>query len=171
MKTGSQVIQDESDNQILGGITAWETFTKKYNNDTIDAGTDLETTAANAVRVAFFQPTVTDDKNFTTAMTLGSSLGVWNPNSDKGFFNGNLASDYEKHLNSSAKEYTETSYSATKEIGQTIVTLSEVQDDGYAYAYLGVRIWLEGTDGDCFNYVLNDKIKIDLIFNGAAHAD
>jgi hypothetical protein len=42
-----------------------------------------------------------------------------------------------------------------------------VDDKQYYYGKATINIWLEGWDADCFNAILQDKIKIQLRFRGA----
>jgi len=42
-----------------------------------------------------------------------------------------------------------------------------VDDEQYYYGKAIINIWLEGWDADCFNAILQDKIKIQLRFRGA----
>lgn len=46
----------------------------------------------------------------------------------------------------------------------SIVTLGTNTTDGYFYALIKVRVWIEGWDPDCFDALYGTKLKIDLKF-------
>lgn len=39
-------------------------------------------------------------------------------------------------------------------------------NEDYVYSFINVKVWIEGTDGDCFDSILGDSITINLSFKG-----
>ncbi len=60
----------------------------------------------------------------------------------------------------------ESNSQTTSGTNTTIVTLASFGD--YYYANVTVKIWLEGTDGDCLNSIFSQTLKVDLEFVGIA---
>lgn len=164
-----------TNNHQTTGIQAWDdSIIADTYGAAVTKGSVIDAVAANATRVAFLNGATTE------------SHGVWEPNEaldedntgsvGKGFWKGNLAKDYETHFNTAgSKDYTEREYTRIYPKGTektlpaaTNNDIVELEDgsDGYYYATVCIRIWIEGTDGDCFNNILSDNISISLGFIG-----
>lgn len=155
------------------------------------AGGTVNARAANAARIMFVENKVVDSLHVwcpneynvdggaeTTATTANDTA--------KGFWRNNLAGDY-NHLNNSAiarvaqKAYTDkgitlgssgTVIATTKEASVVNSAMTsewgssgEIQGTGY-YSVVDLTIWLEGTDGDCFDAILGDTMSVALNFKG-----
>lgn len=150
-----------------------------------------KTNAANAARVGFYTLAA---EEFNTK----TGVGVWCPNEaensgkeatgdnttthGKGFWKGNLASDYAQRVGAAteaveAKEYQPVVAVETRSLSYStlakgenglIATLAEhdVDSESYYCAMVTIRLWIEGTDGDCLNSIFGDTIKLDLSFFG-----
>ena len=146
-------------------ILAWKDDSSTYGT-AINKGAAIASNAKNAVRVSIGK----------VASSEETVVGVWNPNATEGYFKGNLAQDYELYqdaqFNSEKNKeaintiYTDPGYDAiTTGTGATdLVTLGNL-NNGYYYAVICVKIWLEGTDGDCFNNIFDDSILAKLVFS------
>ncbi|MEG2085497.1 MAG: hypothetical protein RR054_01215 [Clostridia bacterium] len=123
----------------------------------------IKAEAANAARIAF--------KSDTTSYVI-------NPNATKGFNVGNFAQDY---FNAHGR-YTIADYQYMKdeyvlegnnvlktqaEYQKTVLTTLKV--DAVDNMYKGsvkIFLWIDGTDGDCFDSILNDTIATWMRFEG-----
>ncbi len=164
-------------------IPYWaENDTTTYGS-AVTKGTDVAAKAANATRVAFIADTITG----ATAAT-GSTSICWAPNeteenggatsatdagNGKGYWKGNLASDYNKYMGVSTTDVTvaqlENTVALLAQNAETGTEDKEVcgmgdETNSYYYASVVVRIWIEGTDGDCFNSIYSDEMNITLGF-------
>jgi len=174
-------------------VYVWEPVEGEFETDTAIAGStaygdtalgvvgsEIKAKAAHAARVSFiqtsgykvwapFESRETGDDTVKTSDTVG------------GFYKGNLAADYLNHLRklddpSAAKEnITAETYgnnrvysaqSATETDDKNVIaTFGTIADgDTYAELTLTVKIWLEGTDGDCLDSILKDTFKVKLGF-------
>lgn len=138
----------------------------------IDEGAAIAAQAKNATRVAF--------------MTGASEGKIWAPYEEAefggkgtaaGFSKGNLASDYEANNKGDAAEaYTNVATTEYTTGGLTAITTaaSDTFDENNLICELEantakeitVCIWIEGRDGDCFNSIFTQKVKVDLAFHG-----
>lgn len=159
-------------------IKYWASTTSDYGTS-VTEGEPIAASAANATRAAFIPVT-----EFGVSPTLGTSKGVWCPNEDqpdgsesssgsttngKGYWKGNLAKDYATHMSYETSIYTNPAYTALEK-GGDITDQSAAGDsdlEGYQVLSICVRVWIEGTDGDCFNNIFDDKITISLTFQSA----
>lgn len=159
------------------------------DGDWVSGGT-VNVRAANAARIMFVENKAVSslhvwcpneynaDGGAETSATTANSTA-------KGFWKNNLAGDY-NHLNNSAiarvtqKAYTGkgvtlgssgTLIATTKEasvVNQAMIAewdeeSKQIQGTGY-YSVVDLTIWLEGTDGDCFDAILGDTMSIALNF-------
>jgi hypothetical protein len=150
----------------------------------------LEARAANAARISFATSAATkvwcpnealagggqtstksdNVTTFTTTNETGRAAGFWK---------GNLSSDYYTYMTNGkaydAKSYTNTilaltqtdsayKYAATSAISAFGSDAIAVNEQNYYQTEFTVTIWLEGTDGDCFDSVLSDTMTIKLQF-------
>lgn len=142
---------------------AWKTDATTYGT-AISYGTTMATRASNAVRVSF---------------TSGATTKIWNPNYKGGFYKENLAKDYYEYITkdtfntipSKADLLTETiglkgvKSVATERVeiaagtADNLVTWGSANQAGVRTSTMTVRIWVEGFDGDCFNYIMSDTIS------------
>lgn len=139
---------------------AWDTIAANTygTHAEIAKGAALVTRAANAARVGF-EPTVNGAK---------TEPKIWNPNSDKGFNKGNLASDYRNNLLGTTTTVTEiTSDITDRTVDVVLVKLVKAADAAYYEGQITVTVWIEGTDGDCLTSILSDNLHVSLQFKGA----
>jgi len=186
--TSSTVTAHETDGTKPVQAVEYKAANTYGTHEAIAIGDKLASRAANAVRVAFIPVNATwgTDNKVSGAVTFGTPK-VWCPNEaeysgkeatanttglGKGNWKGNLAKDYYNGFMRTnkeiiAKEYTsnvrnllstDTSESAS---AATIATLNSANN---FTATVVVRIWLEGTDGDCLNSVLTDKFNTYFAF-------
>lgn len=185
LDTSSSVVS--AGNEDAQNIKAWDNFGTKYSEESIGVGDDLAARAQNAMRLAVISYT---DAKFSEegalSMKAGNSVGVWEPNANSGFSKGNLAHDYElnklgaeedyddyddsksdkyqKAVADLAELYTAPSYTAITAGTTTVATLTDIGVSGYYYSFVRINIWVEGTDGECFNNIFGDDIVISLSF-------
>lgn len=112
---------------------------------------------------------------------VDKTTGLNTTGDGKGYWKGNLAHDYEIQLLPSEKQttsdektaidnaYKYPSYTGIDNGGKDDPTSLVVQltkggggEGSYYTAYLHVVIWIEGTDGDCFNNIFNDKFNVSI---------
>lgn len=140
-----------------------------------DAITTPITTAANAARIGF--------------ATAGASsfTKVYVPNATAGWDDAayvvestpwNAAQDYYKTVTENTTiPVTTNGYSsliisglasddASATADNLIVTLADGDTDGWFTATIDVYVWLEGTDADCFNEILDDDLSISFSLYG-----
>lgn len=171
-------------------ILAWETIAANSygtNHAAVNKDSAITANAANVTRVAFLPATFEgkeDDGPANSTVKAGTtSNGVWIPNKGVGYDARHATSGYKlaeayeiqklgtspdaKAVDAIKAKYADVTY--TKEItagsttSGTVLTLSE-KDGNYYYNDLCVKIWLEGTDGECFNNIFNDLLTINLEF-------
>lgn len=136
--------------------------------------------AADAVRVSFVTSTagVNSGKvwspyeryatggNTTTELTAQTNA--------RGYYLNNLANDYRNDTLGTASEVTQKAYTSSvitaanasddvKRISKNLEAFNS--DDTYTYTSVVVNIWIEGTDGDCFDAILQDDFKLTLKFS------
>lgn len=151
----------------VNAVTA-ATYTDDDEASDIAAGAKISAAAANATRIAFLPAS-------------GGSNKVWCPNeaqlsgaefttgtaftTAKGWYKNNLASDYNISVKGgsavSQQSYTGICVTENKSSDSDVqlLTLSSA-----TAVKVVVKIWLEGTDGDCFNSIYNDTITVKLQF-------
>lgn len=168
---------------IDGNITASGATYYGSELKTAGAAADRRLTAyaADAVRVSF-----------VTSTEAGNSGKVWSPyeryatggNTDdpsqtaqtnaRGYYLNNLANDYRNDTLGTASEVTQKAYTSSvitaanasddvKRISKNLEAFNS--DDTYTYTSVVVNIWIEGTDGDCFDAILQDDFKLTLKFS------
>jgi hypothetical protein len=154
--------------------------TSKYGIDSdLAVGAKIAARAANAARVSFV--TGTSDSQTSKVWSPNEALvsgGQATANSDsrgKGYWKGNLASDYNTHMSGDAavtqRTYTSTvtplatagTYNSESEIVALSSTTSATLGTVYQAA-VTVNIWLEGTDGDCLDSIFSDSFSVALNF-------
>ena len=152
---------DTSNDLVISDTKIHSAIETKYG-DTITDG-KIAATADNAARVSI--------------MVEGSDPVIWEPGSEQGYKTGNLAADYETYL-SNPTEWP--SAGAAESTVKGDLTLNTQTDKGAAdgtkigdlsagvATKITISIWLEGTDGDCLNSILKDKISTALVFAGVA---
>ncbi|HBF86817.1 MAG TPA: hypothetical protein DDW54_03965, partial [Clostridiales bacterium] len=154
-------------------VLAWDdtVSASNYGKDPTDGKIDAR--AANAARVAFITHANTEGTKTWTADTTGASGQVWAPNEavddsntgekGKGFWKGNVAEDYNYHFRNNANPATRAVASTvvnqvttidlddiTNSEGSATVIATTAEDTNREYvAIVTVRLWIEGTDGDC----------------------
>lgn len=170
-------------------VRAWEDLTTaKYGSD-LRVGVDKDATtkvekdqlikarASDAARVAFLFDDGGTTKNKIWAPNEEHSLFASDTSDTaKGFFKGNLASDYNLHYGNSTKAIVAPSYESRVYAGiQTPTTAANfnyskitkfpnVGANGYSELVLTVKVWLEGNDGDCLESVCDDIFAFTLKF-------
>lgn len=146
-------------------------------------GSKLNARAANAARISFVANTVDRTSPESPALTA-TTARVWNPNPKKGYYKGNMASDFNRYNDSATAAVTEQVFAADK----TVIAYTEANKENATSiattaaadylketktpyeAVITVNIWLEGTDGDCMNDLFTDVFNIKLAFFGKATA-
>lgn len=182
------VVTPQGDDVANNVAYAWDnSITEANYGAAVGEGAAIIARAANAARVAFIS---------------GENGKVWAPNeaeksgaqatanttgNGKGFWKGNLASDYNKHMGVTTTDVTAvtntgvvtplavaapTSYDSATMSDNLVVTLGATKVGGTEYyqAEVTVRIWLEGTDGDCFDAILSDSLNVQMSFIGLVAA-
>ena len=133
----------------------------------------LNVRARDAARVAFLFADGVTTKNKIWAPSEAIDAGIQDNTSDtaKGYYLGNLASDYNNYHNNikavSSPVYASRVYAAKTDNFQNsaITEFPAVQGaNSYSELRLTVKVWLEGKDGDCLESVNKDSFKFILKF-------
>ncbi len=137
--------------------------------------------AANAARIAFINggDSVVWAPHETLDNTI-SNIGDKTNDAPAGYYENNLAYDYNKAMDSTTDPVTVATYThrvyAAKDPANASDPVKYYAEnkiaqfgntkagDGYYHLTLTVKIWLEGTDGDCFDAILNDEFLYNLSF-------
>lgn len=167
---------------------AWDdSITAANYGAAVTSGQAIIARAANAARVAFIsggngKVWAPNEAEKSGAQTTTNTTG-----NGKGFWKGNLASDYNKHMGVTTTDVTAvtntgvvtpltvaapTSYNSSTMSDNLVVTLGATKVAGTEYyqAEVTVRIWLEGTDGDCFDAIFSDSLNVKMSFIGLVAA-
>ena len=161
-------------------VYAWET-TSKYGASLSRDG-EIIARARDAARVAFVykEDESTKNKVWAPSEALHESMSEEDtPDSPRGFFKGNLASDYERHIGGEsipevvAPTYEGRVYSGleTQKADKNNFKYSAIaqfptlqENSSYSELRITVKVWLEGKDGDCLPCVLGDEFAFLLKF-------
>lgn len=164
-------------------VKAWNSeITEANYGKAVSANDDIVTYAKNAARVSFTSY-VSNDGTTTASATLGAATTkYWAPydssdaTSGEGFYKGNLAMDYLIFSKTGSDPATKSSPYYLPENAQTISILSSRDTVGNTAAFVQLaantptvvtlNLWIEGQDGDCFNNIFGDTIKLDIEFYG-----
>ncbi|MCM1438707.1 MAG: SipW-dependent-type signal peptide-containing protein [Roseburia sp.] len=191
LDTASKVASEPITGKPQTSIAAWKDIKKDdYGTNAVEvnSGDSISASAKNAVRVAFM---VEGDEEAPDAKSQGK---IWAPNEESdngglgvadGYSKGNLASDYEVNASGeSSRAYTNvttTNYTDNKLVPVTPVTAGTGgATTDYSTATSSVIctleantpkevvicLWIEGRDGDCFNSIFTQSVKLDLAFHG-----
>lgn len=178
---GSEVTADPDDATFnpTRKIYAWENLTTaKYGIATeVQKDAVIKARARDAARVAFIFGDETTKTNKVWAPSEEISGSVTTSDTAKGFYKGNLASDYAISQHVTTDAVTAPTYA--NRIYAGIATPAQASDfddssivqftapgSGVTYTDLRVtvKVWLEGKDGDCIESVLGDTFKFLLKF-------
>ena len=184
LDNGSQVNPVEPDGSAFKpaiDCIAWET-TSKYGT-AVTQDQPIVARASNAARVAFLYQSGGATKNKVWAPNEALAPLTEDTSSDKtsdtpkGFYLGNLASDYNIHHELTSIPVTAPTYAARVYAGissptqaedftnSTIATFPQPADGkSYSELKLTVKVWLEGKDGDCLPSVQEDIFAFLLKF-------
>ena len=180
-KTGGVVDAGSSTITPGAGVTlqpvlAWKTESANVYGTAITQGQAINARAAHAARVAFIS---------------GATGKIWAPydqadtspvhdgvHDQAGYYLGNLAGDYYNNFigNGSAPAVAKTSVvnsvvmlsdanMTANNPGTATVIATTSSVSGNFEAEVTVKLWIEGTDGDCLNSIFDDKISLLLSFN------
>lgn len=186
-ETGKSIPLPE--NQYTTINTNIESNSTYYGSALATSGTDasrrLTAYAADAVRVSFVT-NATSGKNQTTTTgkvwspyeryaTGGNADGGTEQTAARGYYLNNLASDYRKDTLGTSTAFKQKAYtssvlaggSSTSEAHKRISNNLAAFENGDTYTYTSVivNVWIEGTDGDCFDAILEDEFKLTLKFS------
>lgn len=157
----------------LNLVKAWKNISENEygTHSAIALGSDITALSQNAARMSF--------KNINKDTT--ETLKVWYPHSDIGFNKDtdpttpkNLAMDYYNYLyDPDIGTPAPTLASTINNDGiysETLLTLDADAVNGGYSGSLTISVWIEGWDGDCFNSIFADNLKIALQFTGSTAA-
>ncbi len=178
---GSQVTADSDDASFepTRKIYAWENLTTaKYGIATeVKQNEIIKARARDAARVAFIFGDATSKTNKIWAPSEEIAGGVTTSDTAKGFYKGNLASDYaiSQHITTdsvTAPTYANRIYAGIETPAQasdfTASSINEFTAPSSGVSYtdmrITVKVWLEGKDGDCIESVLGDTFNFLLKF-------
>lgn len=136
--------------------------------------------AADAVRVSFVTNTAGVNSGkvwspYERYVTGGNTTAELTVQANaRGYYLNNLASDYRIDTLGTASLVTQKAYTSSvitaadasddvKRISKNLEAFNS--DDTYTYTSVVVNIWIEGTDGDCFDAILQDDFKLTLKFS------
>ena len=173
----SEIIPGTGD---LTYVKAWAAIdADTYNTSSYAKNANLETRAAYATRVAFISNEGTPKKNVWAPYEVTDADGFTDA---AGFYEGNCAEDYRQNFLSSSAVTPGTAtkttvlndvvmlsdadaQNKTKGSAVELGTTTDSDSDGVYEVELTIKIWIEGTDGDCFNSIFSDTITVNFIFN------
>lgn len=170
-------------------VYAW-TWSDQYGDASFDQDEEIIARACNAARVAFVyqESGTTKHKIWAPNEALAEGMQSEDDTSDspKGFYKGNLANDYERHLKGPEVAqivppiYASRVYSGiAKQTAQknnfdysTIAQFPAITGDNtYSELRITVKVWLEGKDGDCLPTVMGDEFAFLLKFRTSTITD
>ncbi|MEG1710318.1 MAG: hypothetical protein RR316_00775, partial [Clostridia bacterium] len=127
----------------------------------VNTGKPIYSRASNAARVAFFD---------SPASVITTYKCTVEPNSAKGFNAGKLQNDYYDYINGTNTVVDAEAMTTLKTDANNMINdaTSFLTINAGTTSVITVRVWLEGTDGDCFNAILSDKLSIELAFTASA---
>jgi hypothetical protein len=146
--------------------------------------------AANASRISFVTGTDTKSSKVWSPNEHNASgveeTSATETTNGKGFWKNNLAAVYYNYMYGSSETIKQVEYksnvaalsssdTSAAKAANTILTLSTAVKDStdtsktlYYQDSVTINIWLEGTDGDCFDSIFDDAISVALKFVGVA---
>lgn len=154
-------------------VKAWKAITTADYGQDVALGAAINARAAHAARVSFNDGTtakVWAPYDYTT----GNNDGL---TEQAGFYKGNLAEDYRNNLLGKTGSLTVANLNAVKLLEDAVAKagtdagsatkIATTQDnhEGAFDAEVTIRLWIEGTDGDCLNSIFNDTLALNLVFN------
>ena len=162
-------------------VYAW-TPSDQYGDTSFDKDDEIIARASNAARIAFlYQDSgVMKNKVWAPNEALAGGMSAEDtPDSPKGFYKGNLANDYERHMAGlgvdtivpptyASRVYTglQTQTAEKNNFNYSTIAQFPALQGGNTYSELKitVKVWLEGKDGDCLPTVLGDEFAFLLKF-------
>ena len=155
-------------------VKAWANIADSVYGTALTADTAIPARAANAARVSFISG---ETKNTWTTHEDGDT-------NEDGYYLGNLAEDYRQFFleNKTALELEDpANRAAASSIVNTVTLIQNDESNKASATVLGattasgnlfeatvtIRIWIEGTDGDCFNSIFADQFSVDFVFIGS----
>ena len=162
-------------------VYAWTT-SDQYGDETFNQDEEIIARASNAARVAFIyqENGATKNKVWAPNEALGTGMQAEDTSdSPKGFYKGNLANDYERHMTGlGVAQIVPPVYASRVYAGiqtqsaeknnfnySTIAQFAALQGTStYSDLRLTVKVWLEGKDGDCLPTVMGDEFAFLLKF-------
>lgn len=164
---------------------AWDNFADTVYGKALTKDQPIAARARDTARVAFlFKDDAGAIKNriWAPAETFGAGI-TESDTSDrvKGFYNGNLANDYNVHYGHvpvdtvvTAPKYASRVYAATQASSTSalasdfdhfsIAVFPDVQGKTYSELRITVKVWVEGKDGDCISSIQEDKFAFLMKF-------
>ena len=170
----------ESDASYPSSIPVWwnaeeaDTYQSKYG-PTIAVGGEIKARARDAARIAFIYGADSGKENKIWAPSETFDSGsVQTSDSRKGYYAGNLASDYAKYVyGASQSDVVTPSYAsrvyaangASNTADNAIAQFPVISPEkSYSELRITVKVWLEGKDGDCLPNVAGDQFAFLLKF-------
>lgn len=173
------------DGNSLTTVKSWRRIeANEYgNNNVINQNEALSTRAAYAARVSFITDGVgkvwapydyalgSDDLSHTQA---GFYVNTEEKNLARDFRNAILgrSDTYVCNVLNEVKLLSDALAAQNKNVSDdfgavpaTPIARTMDNSEGAFDAVVTVRLWIEGTDGDCLNSIFNDKISLQLVFN------
>lgn len=158
-------------------IFAWDdSITKATYGQAVAKGARIEARAAHASRIAF----VTGSGDSATGKVWApfeTTANGGNDTTQAGFYKGNLAAAYYNYSLGVSESIAQTvaknvilpltndsTYASTSEI--LILEKPAAETASIYYGTVTVKVWLEGTDGDCLNSIFEDKMTVMLNLTG-----
>lgn len=180
LDAGSAVTAETADSAYTPTheIYAWDDFAESVYGIELAKDDLLKARARDAARVAFIFDENSSKKSKVWAPSEAyDSATIKTSDTVKGFFNGNLASDYKIAQGYSTTAVTAPSYSnriyaaianptqASDFINSTIAKLTLPETGAnYSEFRMTVKVWLEGKDGDCLDAIFGDQFNFALKF-------
>lgn len=184
--------------QATNAVKAWKALSADTYGAAVESGASILARAADAARVSFNPGTYSSSwaapANGTNAKVWApydydSVLGNGEAGSGRGFYKNNLAADYIEYFLNDNPDASSTrtpvlnqvktvDYATAKDAAnssaisaaQGTPLATTVQVGGAYEAVVTIRLWLEGTDGDCMNSIFSDHLILQLVFTSVRTA-
>jgi len=156
----------------LNAVAAWQQIDAATYGKSVAQGEALDTRAAYAARVSFKNG---DNVKIWAPYDYSDGEGTDGLTTQNGFYKGNLARDYRNHMLGTSDAYTVASTNqvtlledavakADTNAGSATKIATTTLQNGHYEAEVTIRLWIEGTDGDCLNSIFNDTLALNMVF-------
>ncbi|MDE6411841.1 MAG: hypothetical protein K2L02_04815 [Clostridia bacterium] len=172
---------DESGVTIASSTSAWTDFDETDYGIALNEGDPINARARDAARVAFLYDDkgTTKNKVWAPSEVFDNDINTYTSDRARGFYRNNLASDYKVQRKDSVTNSASPAPTYSSRIYKSLENPTSVNDFLYSkiaefpklsgtstssQLRVTVKVWLEGTDGDCLESFQNDAFAFTLKF-------